>query len=319
MKKIRINELARELEVKPGVILEMLPILGVHEKKTHSSSVDEDVALELKRRLVGDGPLAGDRPNRTTEEASNGQFHDYDREEQSAPEEPAERSHAAASAALPAEATGVTTQVTPRVAPQAPAQAYRAPTHAAPPAATAHLEEPMTTAVQPREPAMIEQDTAATPAATPEAERPIPAFKPLRPRLEAGWRFIRRWRRHRRRVWPIGGFRYRRGPCRPHQSQGFRHPWVRASRCRPKPAAPRAVCLSGRLARRHRRRRRLPDRGLRSTRARHNGSRRTWLLRVRSQRPQHRRRYPPHPQWHQLLQARPCRRAPHRLVQPRTL
>src|SRR5215472_16144363 len=53
MKKIRINELARELEVKPGVILEMLPVLGVQEKKTHSSSVDEDVALELRRRLTG--------------------------------------------------------------------------------------------------------------------------------------------------------------------------------------------------------------------------------------------------------------------------
>lgn len=53
MKKIRINELARELEVKPGVILDMLPVLGVHEKKTHSSSVDEDVALELRHRLTG--------------------------------------------------------------------------------------------------------------------------------------------------------------------------------------------------------------------------------------------------------------------------
>ena len=48
MKKIRINELARELEVKPGVILDLLPELGVHEKKTHSSSIDEEVALELR-------------------------------------------------------------------------------------------------------------------------------------------------------------------------------------------------------------------------------------------------------------------------------
>ena len=44
MKKIRINELARELEVKPGVIIDLLPELGVQEKKTHSSSIDEDVA-----------------------------------------------------------------------------------------------------------------------------------------------------------------------------------------------------------------------------------------------------------------------------------
>ena len=45
MVKIRINELARELEVKPNVILDMLPELGVTEKKTHSSSVDEPVAM----------------------------------------------------------------------------------------------------------------------------------------------------------------------------------------------------------------------------------------------------------------------------------
>src|ERR1700730_7772914 len=54
MVKIRINELARELEVKPNVILDMLPELGVAEKKTHSSSIDEPVALEVKRRLTGE-------------------------------------------------------------------------------------------------------------------------------------------------------------------------------------------------------------------------------------------------------------------------
>ncbi len=52
MTKIRINELARELEVKPNVILDLLPDLGVTEKKTHSSSIDEPVALEVKRRLT---------------------------------------------------------------------------------------------------------------------------------------------------------------------------------------------------------------------------------------------------------------------------
>jgi len=52
MKKIRINELARELEVKAHEILDRLPELGVVEKKTHSSSIDEDVAIKL-RRLLG--------------------------------------------------------------------------------------------------------------------------------------------------------------------------------------------------------------------------------------------------------------------------
>src|ERR1700686_4917182 len=49
MKKIRINELARELEVKAHEILDRLPELGVTEKKTHSSSIDEDVAIKLRR------------------------------------------------------------------------------------------------------------------------------------------------------------------------------------------------------------------------------------------------------------------------------
>src|SRR5437763_14717848 len=48
MKKIRINELARELEVKAHEILDKLPELGVQDKKTHSSSIDDDVADKLR-------------------------------------------------------------------------------------------------------------------------------------------------------------------------------------------------------------------------------------------------------------------------------
>src|SRR5207249_11794574 len=56
MKKIRINELARELEVKAHEILDRLPELGVAEKKTHSSSIDEDVAIKLRRLYGFDSP-----------------------------------------------------------------------------------------------------------------------------------------------------------------------------------------------------------------------------------------------------------------------
>jgi len=56
MKKIRINELARELEVKAHEILDRLPELGVAEKKTHSSSIDEDVAIKLRRLFGFDVP-----------------------------------------------------------------------------------------------------------------------------------------------------------------------------------------------------------------------------------------------------------------------
>ncbi|PWU11091.1 MAG: translation initiation factor IF-2, partial [Terriglobia bacterium] len=57
MKKIRINELARELEVKAHEILDRLPELGVTEKKTHSSSIDEDVAIKLRRLYGLEGPV----------------------------------------------------------------------------------------------------------------------------------------------------------------------------------------------------------------------------------------------------------------------
>src|ERR1017187_8222946 len=56
MKKIRINELARELEVKAHEILDRLPELGVTEKKTHPSSIDEDVAIKLRRLYGFDTP-----------------------------------------------------------------------------------------------------------------------------------------------------------------------------------------------------------------------------------------------------------------------
>jgi len=45
---VRINELARELEVKAQAILEALPEIGVQEKKTHSSSLEESLAKEIR-------------------------------------------------------------------------------------------------------------------------------------------------------------------------------------------------------------------------------------------------------------------------------
>src|SRR5260370_39021093 len=53
MSKIRINELARQLEVPSHVIVEMLPEVGVAEKKTHSSSIDDAVADLVRKRVQG--------------------------------------------------------------------------------------------------------------------------------------------------------------------------------------------------------------------------------------------------------------------------
>jgi translation initiation factor IF-2 len=61
MTKIRINELARQLEVPSHAIIDMLPELGVSEKKTHSSSIDERVERIIRERLQGGGGDAARR------------------------------------------------------------------------------------------------------------------------------------------------------------------------------------------------------------------------------------------------------------------
>src|SRR5215472_4962143 len=53
--QVRINELARELEVKAKAIIDLLPGFGVTEKKTHSSSIPEDVAAKVRRAIQGQG------------------------------------------------------------------------------------------------------------------------------------------------------------------------------------------------------------------------------------------------------------------------
>src|SRR5579875_17606 len=71
MSKVRINDLARELEVKSRSILDALTAVGVTEPKTHSSSIEADEAEKvrtyLKRGRSGGGGSGartqGDRPS----------------------------------------------------------------------------------------------------------------------------------------------------------------------------------------------------------------------------------------------------------------
>src|SRR5213594_992986 len=51
--QVRINELARELEVKAKAIIDLLPGYGVTEKKTHSSSIPADVAEKVRKKIMG--------------------------------------------------------------------------------------------------------------------------------------------------------------------------------------------------------------------------------------------------------------------------
>src|SRR5690348_15202364 len=55
MSKIRINDLARELEVKSKAILDVLTEVGVTEKKSHSSSLEEHEAEKVRAHFKGSG------------------------------------------------------------------------------------------------------------------------------------------------------------------------------------------------------------------------------------------------------------------------
>ena len=52
---MRVNELARELEVNSSVILELLPELGISDRKTHSSWLDDSLVGDLRRLIDGIG------------------------------------------------------------------------------------------------------------------------------------------------------------------------------------------------------------------------------------------------------------------------
>jgi len=69
MSKVRINDLARELEVKSRAILDTLPLVGVTEKKTHSSSLEEHEAEKVRvyiRSSAEGSSSAGKSSSRTS-------------------------------------------------------------------------------------------------------------------------------------------------------------------------------------------------------------------------------------------------------------
>jgi translation initiation factor IF-2 len=61
MSKVRINDLARELELKSNAILDALKAVGVTEKKTHSSSIEEDEAEKVRGHFSRGGRSAAPR------------------------------------------------------------------------------------------------------------------------------------------------------------------------------------------------------------------------------------------------------------------
>ncbi|MGH9663981.1 MAG: translation initiation factor IF-2 N-terminal domain-containing protein, partial [Bryobacteraceae bacterium] len=151
MRKIRINELARELEVKPNKILELLPEFGVTEKKTHSSSIDEDVAIHLREHFGFEGGGPEEEPDS-----------DHGGSVAVAAEEPyVEHEHEEEAAAPPAAAEPVALQTPVQAAPQVQAASG---------------------GVAPSEPTAWEAPKAETEQPAFEPSRPAPP-QPLRPPL----------------------------------------------------------------------------------------------------------------------------------------
>ncbi|HWF46292.1 MAG TPA: translation initiation factor IF-2 [Bryobacteraceae bacterium] len=197
MKKIRINELARELEVKPGVILDLLPELGVQEKKTHSSSIDEDVAIELRNRLVGSGGMHSEYSNghphdreddNHTTEPGHDEHHVSSPESTTAVAEEEETPPARAVQAEPARPPAGSSFQPPLRPPVRPPQgAHQPPAMPIPPAAHA-AAIPIPPAHAAQAPGAPVTEAPAAPAPPhPVEERPAPRFQPLRPPLGSGF------------------------------------------------------------------------------------------------------------------------------------
>jgi hypothetical protein len=52
MGKIRINELARELELKTNVVLEYLAELRIPDDRSHSSALDDELADRVREHFM---------------------------------------------------------------------------------------------------------------------------------------------------------------------------------------------------------------------------------------------------------------------------
>ena len=163
--QVRINELARELEVKAKAIIDLLPGFGVTEKKTHSSSIPADVAVKVRATIQGQAQAEADAEAKVKadKEAKEAAAKAALRKPATPP--PAPAPVAAKPAAPPTQAPVAPVAPTPAAAPtaaaQAPAVVPAAPKPAAPPPA----------ATQPAAPA------PAKPAAPQPGQplRPIPA------------------------------------------------------------------------------------------------------------------------------------------------
>ena len=169
--QVRINELARELEVKAKAIIDLLPGYGVTEKKTHSSSIPVDVAEKVRKKLAGgDDEPAAEAPKPAAAKPAA----------PSAPPAatPAAPPRPASSSTIPAAAPVAPRPTTPAVAPST-APSAGTTSGAAPTVAPATSPRPPA----PAPVATIPGISAASPASAPVGAAPGTA--PAAPRLVA--------------------------------------------------------------------------------------------------------------------------------------
>ncbi|HSZ19913.1 MAG TPA: translation initiation factor IF-2 [Candidatus Acidoferrum sp.] len=164
--QIRINELARELEVKAKAIIDYLPEAGVTEKKTHSSSIEVEAAVKVREhfRALAEAEAEAEQKAIADKAAK-------DAAARAARMKPAAAPPAPPPAVVPPPHAPVVPEPSRAVAPHAgPVEAK--PAAAAPPAAI-----PKPVAVPPAEPAKI------SPAPSPAVAKP--AKPPVRPAVPA--------------------------------------------------------------------------------------------------------------------------------------
>src|SRR5467141_1352131 len=176
--QVRINELARELEVKAKAIIDLLPGYGVTEKKTHSSSIPADVAEKVRKKIQGtaEEEAQAEAAAKAEKEAKEAAAKAA-RMRPAAPAAPPQASVAPA-AVKPSAPAVPTAPVSKPVAPEAPAASApsKPPTHpptAAPPSGKPASPTPAATPIRPPAP-------AGTPAA-PAAARPGTPIRPAAP------------------------------------------------------------------------------------------------------------------------------------------
>src|SRR5664279_5071925 len=167
LQKVRINDLARELEVKSKVILDLLIKVGVTEKKTHSSSIEVDEAELVKKYYTEHGEPGSSTSSRSSRTPA----------EEFKPK--IDLSHVSKPPAVSASAATVAPAETPKPAPRfiTPQSVARPPATITIPSKTAAVPPATTPAPTAKEPAKLvepraEEKVSVAVDATPEVAEP---------------------------------------------------------------------------------------------------------------------------------------------------